>query len=192
MKYALIIPDGAADTPIDDLNGKTPLEVAKKPNMDWVAMNGKLGTVRTTPPGYSAGSDVCTLCLLGYEPSKYHPGRAPLEAAAMGLQLDPQQDWVFRCNLVTIIDGVMMDHSAGHIGDKEARLLLEEVRKVLAPDPGTSPLTFHPGVSYRHLMTYRVGTNASGGITDFAGLKTTPPHDIPEQPIKAYMPRGKG
>src|SRR3954452_19079284 len=184
MKYALIIPDGAADTPIDDLDGKTPLQVARKSNMDWVAKNGKLGTVRTTPPGYSAGSDVCTLCLLGYDPARYHPGRAPLEAAAMGLQLDPKNDWVFRCNLVTIIDGVMMDHSAGHIGDSEARILLEDVRKVLAPDPGTSPLTFYPGVSYRNLMTYRGG--------DFTGLKTTPPHDIPEQPMKGYLPKGKG
>jgi len=182
MKYAIIIPDGAADSPIEELGGKTPLEVAQIPNMDRVAQMGKLGTVRTTPPGYAAGSDVCTLCLLGYDPAKYHPGRAPLEAAAMGLQLDPA-DWVFRCNLVTIIDGVMMDHSAGHIGDKEARILLEEVRRVLAPDVGTTPLTFYPGVSYRNLMTYRGG--------DFAGLKTTPPHDIPGQPIKGYMPKGK-
>lgn len=91
---------------------------------------------------------------------------------------------MFRCNLVTIIDGVMMDHSSGHIADKEARILLDEVRKVLAPDAGTSPLTFYPGVSYRHLMTHRGG--------DFSGVKTTPPHDIPEQPIKGYMPRGKG
>jgi 2,3-bisphosphoglycerate-independent phosphoglycerate mutase len=184
MKYALIIPDGAADTPIADLGGQTPLEIAVKPHMDWVAMNGKLGTVRTTPPGYSAGSDVCTLCLLGYDPAKYHPGRAPLEAAAQGLTLDPELDWVFRCNLVTIIDGVMMDHSSGHIGDKEARILLDEVRKLLAPEPGTTPLTFYPGVSYRHLMTYRGG--------DFMGLKTTPPHDIPEQPIKGHMAKGKG
>lgn len=182
MKYAIIIPDGASETPIPDLGDKTPLEVAKLPNMDRVAMMGKLGTARTTPPGYSAGSDVCTLCLLGYEPAKYHPGRAPLEAAAMGLKLDPA-DWVFRCNLVTIVDGVMMDHSAGHIGDKEARILLEEVRKHLAPDVGTTPLTFYPGVSYRHLLTIR-------GM-DFTGLKCTPPHDIPEQPVKGYMPKGK-
>jgi len=183
MKYALIIPDGAADTGIDDLGGKTPLEAATKPHMDWVARNGKLGTVRTTPPGYSAGSDVCTLCLLGYDPAKYHPGRAPLEAAAMGLKLDPELDWVFRCNLVTIVEGVMMDHSAGHIGDEEARILLEEVRKALVPMGPASLLTFYPGVSYRNLMTVR-------GL-DFAGMKTTPPHDIPDQPIKGYMPRGK-
>ncbi len=184
MKYVIVIPDGAADAGMVELGGKTPLEVAKKPHMDWVAMNGRLGTVRTTPPGYAAGSDVCTLCLLGYDPAKYHPGRAPLEAAAQGLKLDAERDWVFRCNLVTIIDGVMMDHSSGHIADKEARILLDEVRKVLAPDAGTSPLTFYPGVSYRHLMTHRGG--------DFSGVKTTPPHDIPEQPIKGYMPRGKG
>src|SRR3954468_444987 len=184
MKYVIIIPDGAADTPIDDLGDKTPLQVAKKPHMDSVATNGKLGTVRTTPPGYSAGSDVCTLCLLGYDPAKYHPGRAPLESAAMGLKLDPHQDWVFRCNLVTIIDGVMMDHSAGHIGDAEARVLLDDVRKVLAADVATTPLTFYPGVSYRHLMTHRGG--------DFNGLKCTPPHDIPEQPIKGHMPKGPG
>jgi 2,3-bisphosphoglycerate-independent phosphoglycerate mutase len=184
MKYVIVIPDGAADTPIPDLSNKTPLQVAKKPNIDWISQHGKLGTVRTTPPNFSAGSDVCTLCLLGYDPAKYHPGRAPLEAAAMGLQLDPELDWVFRCNLVTIVDGIMMDHSAGHIGDKEARILLEEVRKTLAPDPGTTPLTFYPGVSYRNLMTYRGG--------DFTGLKTTPPHDIPEQPIKSHMPKGKG
>jgi 2,3-bisphosphoglycerate-independent phosphoglycerate mutase len=183
MKYALIIPDGAADTPIADLGNKTPLEVARKPNMDLVASTGKIGTARTTPPGYSAGSDVCTLCLLGYDPAKYHPGRAPLEAAAMGLKLDPQQDWVFRCNLVTIVDGIMMDHSAGHIGDAEGRVLLEAVRKVLAPD-ASSPLTFFPGVSYRNLMTHRGG--------DFNGLKCTPPHDIPEQPIKGNMPKGPG
>src|SRR5271170_6328134 len=124
MKYVIVIPDGAADTPIPDLDHKTPLEVAKKPNIDWVATHGKLGTVRTTPPGYSAGSDVCTLCLLGYDPAEYHPGRAPLEAAAMGIKIDPS-DWVFRCNFVTIIDEKMIDHSAGHIKDSEARELLE-------------------------------------------------------------------
>jgi 2,3-bisphosphoglycerate-independent phosphoglycerate mutase len=183
MKYAIIIPDGAADSPIPDLGDKTPLQVARKPHMDQVARAGKLGTCRTTPPGYAAGSDVCTLCLLGYDPAKYHPGRAPLEAAAMNLRLDPHTDWVFRCNLVTIVDGIMMDHSAGHIGDQEAHGLLEAVRAALASDPATTPLTFHPGVSYRHLLTV-------AGI-DFTGLKTTPPHDFPDQPIKGHLPKGK-
>ncbi len=105
----------------------------------------------------------------------------------MGLKLDPA-DWVFRCNLVTIAEGdrggVMMDHSAGHIGNQEARALLEAVRQHVAGDVATTPLTFYPGVSYRNLMTYRGG--------NFKGLKLTPPHDIPEQPIKGHMPRGRG
>lgn len=183
MKYAIIIPDGAADSPIDELGGKTPLEVAQKPNMDLVAATGRIGTVRTTPPGYNAGSDVCTLCLLGYDPVKYHPGRAPLEAAAMGLQLTPE-DWVFRCNFVTIVEDKMVDHSAGHITDGEARNLLDAVINLIAPAGAGSPVTFYPGVSYRNLMTVRGG--------DFSRLHSTPPHDIPDQPIKTHLPKGAG
>lgn len=181
MKYAIIIPDGAADSGIEDLANQTPLEAASKPNMDAIALAGRIGTVRTTPPNFSAGSDVCTLCLLGYDPAKYHPGRAPLEAAAMGLKLSAD-DWVMRCNLVTIVNGIMLDHSAGHIGDREARHLLDSLRKELAPEGG--PIEFHAGVSYRHLMVHHGG--------DFSKVKTTPPHDIPAQPIKGYMPRGPG
>lgn len=180
MKYAIVIPDGAADAPMDELSGKTPLEVAKKPHMDRIAMEGRLGTVRTTPDGYTAGSDVCTLCLLGYEPAHYHPGRAPLEAAAMGLKLQPDE-WVFRCNLVTVVDGIMLDHSAGHISDREAHALLETIRIGLPAGLGLAT-TFHAGVSYRNLMTCR-------GL-DFNGLTTTPPHDIPDQPIAGHLPRG--
>ncbi|HTV48337.1 MAG TPA: cofactor-independent phosphoglycerate mutase [Phycisphaerae bacterium] len=183
MKYAIIIPDGAADSPLEELGGKTPLEAANKPNMDQVASIGRLGTVCTTPPDYSAGSDVCTLCLLGYAPAEYHPGRAPLEAAAMGLKLD-LSDWVFRCNFVTIVDGKMVDHSAGHIKDSEARQLLEALSKALAPDSSISPVRFYPGVSYRNLMTYRGA--------DFSKVKTTPPHDIPGEEIKNHLPRGQG
>lgn len=183
MKYAIVIPDGAADSPIEELGGKTPLEAARKPNMDETAMTGRIGTVRTTPPGYDAGSDVCTLCLLGYEPAKYHPGRAPLEAAALGLALDAA-DWVFRCNFVTIVDGKMVDHSAGHIKDTEGRHLLAVVQEALVPPGAQSPVKFHPGVSYRNLMTIHGG--------DFSRVKTTPPHDIPDQPVKPYMPRGRG
>lgn len=183
MKYAIVIPDGAADSPIEELGGKTPLEVARKPNMDQVAMNGRIGTVRTTPPNFSAGSDVCTLCLLGYDPAKYHPGRAPLEAAAMGLKLAPE-DWVFRCNFVTIVEDVMVDHSAGHITDGEARTLLDAVVKQIAPAGTGSPVIFHPGVSYRNLVTVHGG--------DFSRLATTPPHDIPDQPIKTHLPKGAG
>jgi 2,3-bisphosphoglycerate-independent phosphoglycerate mutase len=100
----------------------------------------------------------------------------------MNLTLDPRTDWVFRCNLVTIVDGIMRDHSAGHIGDREAGVLVEALRLALAPDAATTPLAFHTGVSYRHLLTVR-------GM-DFTGLKTTPPHDIPDQPVHDYLPKG--
>ena len=183
MKYAIIIPDGAADAPIPELGDKTPLEAAHKPNMDEAARNGRIGTVRTTPPNYSAGSDVCTLCLLGYDPAQYHPGRAPLEAAAMGLKLS-LMDWVMRCNFVTIIDGKMVDHSAGHIKDNEGRTLLQAVAQAVAPEGTSSGIKFYPGVSYRNLMTL------SGG--DLTTVKTTPPHDIPDQPIKRFLPHGSG
>ena len=130
MKYAIIIPDGAADEPLPELGGRTPLDVAKTPNMDRIAMEGRQGTVRTVPEGFESGSDVATMCLLGYDPKVYHTGRAPLEAAAQSIPLSPT-DWVFRCNLVTVIDGVMVDHSAGGISDAEAQKLLGELSRHL-------------------------------------------------------------
>ena len=112
MKYAIIIPDGAADEPLKELGSKTPLEVAQTPNIDAIANAGRQGMVRTVPQGFESGSDVAIMTLLGYAPQKYHTGRAPLEAAAQRIPLSPT-DWVFRCNLVTILDGIMKDHSAG-------------------------------------------------------------------------------
>src|SRR5690606_16009171 len=97
MKYAIIIPDGAADEPLDALGGRTPLEAAETPNMDWIAQQGRLGLVRTVPDGFESGSDVATMSLLGYDPAVYHTGRAPLEAAAQRIPL-ASTDWVFRCN----------------------------------------------------------------------------------------------
>ncbi|MEE9211623.1 MAG: hypothetical protein V3U29_03120, partial [Phycisphaeraceae bacterium] len=123
MKYVIIIPDGAADFPLDELDGKTPFEAADKPHTDRLSIEGRQGTVATTPDGYPCGSDVCSMSLLGYDPHKYHKGRAPLEAAALGIDLAPT-DWVFRVNLVTVIDGRMQDHSAGHIRSDEGRRLL--------------------------------------------------------------------
>ena len=144
MKFAIIIPDGAADDPIESLGNLTPLEVAKKPFMDEIARTGIIGTARTVPDGFESGSDVATMSLLGYDPARYHTGRAPLEAAAQRIKLSPS-DWVFRCNLVTTKDGVMIDHSAGGISDLEARALL----KTLADDLKLNDFEFHPGVSYR-------------------------------------------
>src|SRR5215204_6526952 len=130
MKYAIIIPDGAADDPLKELGGKTPLEAADIPHMDAVAAEGRVGLVRTVPEGFESGSDVATMCLLGYDPKVYHTGRAPLEAAAQNIPLSPT-DWVFRCNLVTVADGIMKDHSAGGISDAETQKLIGHLSRSL-------------------------------------------------------------
>ena len=177
MKYAIIIPDGAADVPLEELAGKTPLEAAVKPNMDWIAANGRMGTVNNIPKGMPCGSDVAILSVIGYDPRECYTGRAPLEAAAQGLKVAPDE-WIFRCNLVTIIDGKMEDYSAGHISSEEAATLIEELNRFLA---GTS-VKFYPGVSYRHLMTFH-------GVCN---VKTIPPHDILGQAVEAFLPSGEG
>ena len=179
MKYAIIIPDGAADEPLKELMGKTPIEAAATPNMDAVAMSGQQGVARTVPDGFESGSDVATMSLLGYDPNIYHPGRAPLEAAAQRIALTPS-DWVFRCNLVTVIHGVMKDHSAGGISNAEAHQLLTDLAKAVSL-PG---FQFYDGVSYRNLLVYR-------GAQDFE-LKTKPPHEIPEEVAANWLPTGKG
>ena len=177
MKYAIIIPDGAADVPLEELSGQTPLEAARKPNIDWIASHGKCGTVQQHPQGLPCGSDVAILSVVGYDPRECYTGRAPLEAAAQGLKIAPDE-WVFRCNLVTIIDGIMEDHSAGHITTEEAGAIIDELNRSLAR-PG---VRFYRGVSYRHLMTYRGDCQ----------VRTTPPHDILGQRAAAHLPTGKG
>jgi 2,3-bisphosphoglycerate-independent phosphoglycerate mutase len=179
MKYAIIIPDGAADEPLKELGGNTPLEAAHTPNMDRIAIEGRQGLARTVPEGFESGSDVATMTLLGYDPKKYHTGRAPLEAAAQHIPLSAT-DWVFRCNLVTVVDGIMKDHSAGGIGNAEAQRLLADLKRSIEL-PG---FEFHNGVSYRNLLVYR-------GNEEF-DVTTKPPHEIPEEPIAKYLPRGRG
>ncbi|MEQ9459608.1 MAG: cofactor-independent phosphoglycerate mutase [Phycisphaeraceae bacterium] len=179
MRYVIIIPDGGADYPLEDLDGKTALEAANIPNTDRLAATGRLGTAVTTPDGMPCGSDTCSMSLLGYSPKKYHTGRAPLEAAALGIELAPT-DWIFRVNLVTVIDGLMQDHSAGAIRSDEGRQLLDTIAQV-AELPG---VTFHPGVSYRNIMVDRSNQR------DWSKLKTTPPHDIPGEPIDKHLPKG--
>ena len=179
MKYAIIIPDGAADEPLEELKGKTPLEAAHTPNMDRIAAEGRMGLVRTIPEGFESGSDVATMCLLGYDPKVYHTGRAPLEAAAQSIPLSPS-DWVFRCNLVTVVDGIMKDHSAGGITDAEAQTLIRELaRKTHVPG-----FEFYAGVSYRNLLVYRGNKEID--------VRTKPPHEIPDEPAEKYLPKGKG
>ncbi|HEX4123658.1 MAG TPA: cofactor-independent phosphoglycerate mutase [Tepidisphaeraceae bacterium] len=179
MKYAIIIPDGAADDPLPQLGGKTPLEAAATPNMDRIAALGRQGTAATVPDGFESGSDVATMSLLGYDPAVYHTGRAPLEAAAKKIPLSPT-DWVFRCNLVTVRDGIMKDHSAGGISDADAKSLIESLSAAL----DLADFEFHLGVSYRNLLVYR-------GKEHFDVI-TKPPHEIPEEPIAQWLPTGPG
>jgi 2,3-bisphosphoglycerate-independent phosphoglycerate mutase len=179
MKYVVILPDGAADEPVAELGGKTPLQAARIPNIDWIAKTGRCGTVKTVPDGFIPGSDVATLSVVGYDPHQYYTGRAPLEAVARQISLEPGE-LVFRCNLVTIVDGRMEDFSAGHIAQAEAERLIGDLQSAL----GSDRVRFHTGVSYRHLVT----------VKDAADLKVqcTPPHDIPNQAISGYLPKGKG
>jgi 2,3-bisphosphoglycerate-independent phosphoglycerate mutase len=177
-KYILLVGDGMGDYPLPELNGKTPLEAAYTPNMDRLASCGVVGTVRTIPVGMEAGSDVANMSLLGYDPKRYHTGRAPLEAASMGVQLAPDEV-AMRCNLVTLDtdsrgEVTMGDYSAGHISTGEARQLVAGLQEALTG----LPLRLYAGVSYRHLLVW------PGGRAD---LQTTPPHDISGEPVARYQ-----
>jgi 2,3-bisphosphoglycerate-independent phosphoglycerate mutase len=184
MKYIVLIGDGMADRPVQSLRGKTPLQSAFTPNMDRLVRTGRPGMVRTIPEGFTAGSDVANLSILGYDPSLYYSGRAPLEAASMGIELGPD-DIAFRCNLVTLKynrtrdRAIMEDYSAGHISSDEARILIEEINSRL----GGGDFSFYPGVSYRHLMVWHGGKERAECI---------PPHDILGKEITEYLPCGEG
>jgi 2,3-bisphosphoglycerate-independent phosphoglycerate mutase len=169
MKYVIVVPDGAADEPLDEFDGKTPLEAAETPNMDRISIEGRQGLVRTVPAGMEAGSDVAQMSLLGYDPRRYYTGRAPIEAAARGIKLGVE-DWVFRCNLVTIADAKMADHSAGHISTEEGSNLIRELARQIDDER----VTLHTGVSYRHLLVF------SGFDFD---VRTYPPHDSIGKPV---------
>jgi 2,3-bisphosphoglycerate-independent phosphoglycerate mutase len=177
-KYVIIVPDGAADEPLEQFGGKTPLEAAETPNLDRVSAEGRQGLVQTVPEGMEPGSDVAQMSLLGYDPARSYSGRAPIEAAARGIRLGTD-DWVFRCNLVTVADGKMADHSAGHISTEEASTLIEELQAKVRD----KRLSFHTGVSYRHLLVFR------GMEFD---VRTYPPHDHIGTCIEKLLPRGKG
>lgn len=177
-KYMIIVPDGAADNPLECFDGKTVIEAAETPNMDKIAVEGRQGVALTVPPGMTPGSDVAMMSLLGYDPAQGYTGRAPIEAVAQQIPLTPD-DWVFRCNLVTCADGRMADHSAGHISTKEALEIVTELKASLA---GPS-VKFYPGVSYRHLCVI-------SGV-DFSKVTTQPPHDIIGQKVSRNLPKGK-
>lgn len=170
------------DEPIEQLGGKTPLEHAHTPAMDFMARRGRLGMAQTIPEGYPPGSDVANLSVFGYDPATCYTGRSPLEAASMGVALGPD-DVAFRLNLVNLRrengDVFMGDYSAGHISTEEGK----ELVLALGEELGSAEFEFHPGVSYRHLMVWRNGRDK---------LDLTPPHDISGKSIKDYLPRGDG
>ncbi len=172
-RRVLLVPDGMADEPQAELGGRTPLEAAHTPAMDDLARHGVVGLVQTIPSGLPAGSDVANLAALGYDPSKVFTGRSPLEAANIGVELGPD-DVAYRCNFVTIADGVMKDHAAGHISTGEGRRLVAALQAAL----GGGAFEFHAGVSYRNLVVWRGG----------ALVPCTPPHDILDQPVEGYLP----
>jgi 2,3-bisphosphoglycerate-independent phosphoglycerate mutase len=196
MKYAIIIPDGCADEPQDALGGKTPLQAAHTPHMDRVARAGVVGLSNNVPASLTPASDVATLSLFGYDPLRVYTGRAPLEAAAMGVLLGPD-DWAVRCNLVTVENEEMRDFTAGHISNEDARALMATVQEKIGGTFrfGEAALglrlefEFHPGVSYRNLLVVR-----PVGVPPLLGdaTRTQPPHDIPDRPVADYLPSGPG
>ncbi len=180
MKYAVLVGDGMCDYPLEELDRKTPLEAAKIPHMDFIAGEGISGTVKTIPPHMSAGSDVANLSILGYDPVKYYTGRGPLEAANLGVELS-DKDYAFRCNLITESDGILVDYSAGHIGNKEARALMKFIDQKFSNEF----IKFYPGTSYRNLMKITV---KEGSFTPHCKA----PHDIIGSKISQNLPTGKG
>jgi 2,3-bisphosphoglycerate-independent phosphoglycerate mutase len=182
MKYVILLGDGMSDWPIEELGGKTPLQAAHTPHMDALARQGRTGKAWTVPEGMPTGSDVATLTILGYDTRDLYTGRSPLEAASMGIHLEPT-DVALRCNLVVFGEEqgqmTMADFSGGHITDAEARPLIATLNAEL----GNHTFQFHPGVSYRHCVVWRDG---------LLGTTLTPPHDITGRPIDTYLPRGTG
>lgn len=184
MKYIVLLMDGMADYPVKELGDKTPMQAAKKPNIDFLFKKSQIGLVNNVPENLSPGSDVANLSAMGYDPQKCYTGRSPLEAVSMGIDLK-SDDIVFRCNVVTVTedeenyeDKIILDHSADEITTAEARVLIEDVQKHF----GNSFLTFYPGVSYRHALVWAKGPQS---------YNLTPPHDILEKRIGDYLPKGE-
>lgn len=180
MKHIVLIGDGMSDKPLKQLKGKTPLEAARTPNMDYIAKSGICGWANNVPRGMAPGSDVAGMSIFGYNPKKYYSGRGPLEAASLGVKLK-KNDIAFRCNLVTVKDRKMKDFTASHISTKEAKKVIQQLNKHL----GTKDIRFYTGLSYRHLLVINkklVGKN----------VRTVPPHDITGKKIGKYLPKGQG
>ena len=179
MKYFMLIADGMADWVAPALQGKTPVEAARTPNLDRIARFGKLGTVRTIPPGLRPDSEVAALSLLGYDPKVHAAGRAPLEAAGLGVPLGPE-DLAFVCSLVTVDENILADYAAGHIGSTEGALLIEFLQMHLS----SKHVRFVPGAAFRHFMIY----NGHEPIP----IPTVPPHDLIGKDFPSALPHGEG
>ena len=177
MKYVVLVGDGMGDYPVDALGGMTPLQAAKIPTIRRIAGLGETRLVQTVPEGMPPGSDVANLALLGYDAAQNYTGRAPIEAAGAEIVMEASEV-AFRCNLVTVEDGVMVDYSAGHITTEEAHLLVESLQEQL----GRTGLTFHPGVQYRHLLVWDGAP---------AGCRCVPPHEISDKPVEEFLPTGE-
>ena len=181
MKYIVVLGDGMADRPIEELNGKTPLEAANTPVMDDMAGKGIVGLAHTIPEGMSPGSDTANLAVLGYNPRLYYTGRSPLEALSIGVDMK-KTDVALRCNIVTVSDDdlpyeekTILDHSSSEISTEDAAVLIEAVRKELESDI----YKFYVGTSYRHLTIW----------DDGSVVPLTPPHDILGKVIGEYLPK---
>jgi 2,3-bisphosphoglycerate-independent phosphoglycerate mutase len=179
MKYVVFVPDGCADVALDELGGRTPLEAARMPNLEALAARSEVGRARVIPAGLPAGSDVGNMAILGYDPTRYHTGRAPIEAAAMGVELAPDEV-AYRCNLVTVSDGgpqgdrpqIMLDFAAGHVSSEQSHPIIAALDAALGA--GRDGVRFHPGVEYRHLCVVP---------RDWNDAECTPPHDLTGAPV---------
>jgi len=172
--------DGAAGWPLAERDNLSCLELASTPNLDAMAKEGRLGLGRTVPPGMEPSSACACMSVLGYDPQVYYRGRSAIEAKSMGIPVSPDEV-VFRCNLVAVSDGRMLSYSSGHISTPEARQLIADIDKKL----GNENIRFFPGVNYRHILKIR-------GHQDTLQAVCTPPHDITNQPVAGYLPKGPG
>ena len=181
MKYLVLVPDGCADEPLAELGGRTPLEAAHMPHLARLAAQGEVGLAEVIPPGLPPGSDVGNLAILGYDPAEYHTGRAPIEAAAMGVDLAPDEV-AYRCNLVTVdAAGTMVDFAAGHVTSEQSHVIIAALDDALGH--GRDGVRFHPGVEYRHLCVVP---------RDLGDAECVPPHDLTGQPHRASHWSGGG
>ncbi|MHB9055462.1 MAG: cofactor-independent phosphoglycerate mutase [Paludibacteraceae bacterium] len=173
MKYIIVLGDGMADEPIPSLGNKTPLQAANTPSIDKLAKIGRCGMFDTIPEGFSPGSEIANLTVMGYDVNKCFEGRGTLEAASMGIEIK-EDEMAMRCNLICIENGKIKNHSAGHISSEEAEELIDFLQKEL----GDERVSFYPGVSYRHLLKLKNGNK---------NIKCTPPHDVPDTPFRKVM-----